>query len=52
MMKDKFEENTMILRRTIIGVFYHVYNELGPGFLESVYREAMRLALKSGRNEG
>jgi GxxExxY protein len=29
----------------IIGVFYDVYNELGHGFLESVYREAMRLAL-------
>jgi GxxExxY protein len=29
----------------IIGVFYDVYNELGYGFLESVYRESMRLAL-------
>lgn len=29
----------------IIGVFYEVYNELGFGFLESVYREAMRIAL-------
>ncbi len=29
----------------IIRVFYDVYNELGYGFLESVYREAMRLAL-------
>jgi GxxExxY protein len=29
----------------VIGVFYEVYNELGCGFLESVYREAMRLAL-------
>jgi GxxExxY protein len=29
----------------VIGVFYDVYNELGFGFLESVYREAMRLAL-------
>ena len=29
----------------VIGVFYEVYNELGYGFLESVYREAMRLAL-------
>jgi GxxExxY protein len=34
----------MLLRR-VIGVFYDVYNELGYGFLESVYREAMRLAL-------
>ena len=29
----------------VIGVFYDVYNELGFGFLEVVYREAMRLAL-------
>jgi GxxExxY protein len=27
-------------------VFYEVYNELGFGFLESVYREAMRIALE------
>jgi GxxExxY protein len=29
----------------IIGVFYDVYNELGFGFLESVYRNALKLAL-------
>jgi GxxExxY protein len=29
----------------IIGVFYDVYNELGHGFLESTYREAMSVAL-------
>ncbi|MFN6962975.1 MAG: GxxExxY protein [Pyrinomonadaceae bacterium] len=29
----------------IIGVFYDVYNELGFGFLESVYEDAMELAL-------
>jgi GxxExxY protein len=33
------------LTERIIGVFYDVYNELGYGFLESVYQEAMRLAL-------
>jgi GxxExxY protein len=33
------------LTQRIIGVFYDVYNELGSGFLESIYREAMRLAL-------
>jgi GxxExxY protein len=39
------------LTQKIIGVFYDVYNELGPGFLESVYRESMRLALEqSGLN--
>jgi GxxExxY protein len=34
-----------LLTEKIIGVFYKVYNELGFGFLESVYREAMRIAL-------
>ena len=29
----------------IIGVFYDVYNELGNGFLESIYEHAMLLAL-------
>lgn len=33
------------LTQKIVGVFYDVYNELGRGFVESVYREAMRLAL-------
>lgn len=33
------------LTETIIGVFYDVYNELGFGFLESVYRNSLRLAL-------
>ena len=33
------------LTEVIIGVFYDVYNELGYGFLESVYRNALRLAL-------
>jgi GxxExxY protein len=32
------------LTDTVIGVFYDVYNELGFGFLESVYRNALRLA--------
>ena len=33
------------LTRKIIGVFYDVYNELGHGFLESVYQAAMLIAL-------
>lgn len=34
------------LTEQIIGVFYDVYNELGYGFLEKVYEEAMGIALK------
>jgi GxxExxY protein len=33
------------LTSRIIGVFFDVYNELGAGFLESVYVEAIALAL-------
>jgi GxxExxY protein len=29
----------------IIGAFYEVYNELGHGFLESVYEQSMAIAL-------
>jgi GxxExxY protein len=29
----------------VIGVFFEVYNELGPGFLESVYKKSMLIAL-------
>jgi GxxExxY protein len=35
------------LTEKIIAVFYEVYNELGYGFLESVYEEAMYRALCS-----
>src|SRR6266481_6784671 len=31
----------------IIGVFYEVYNELGHGFLESVYEKSFEIALTS-----
>lgn len=35
------------LTETIIGVFFEVYNELGHGFLESVYENAFAAALIS-----
>lgn len=35
------------LTRQIIGTFFEVYNELGHGFLESVYHTAMLIALKA-----
>jgi GxxExxY protein len=34
------------LTEKIIGVFYDVYNELGHGFLESTYAEALLVALE------
>ncbi len=40
----RFEHTS--LTQTIIGRFYEVYNELGFGFLESVYESALEIALK------
>lgn len=37
------------LTEKIIGVFYEVYNELGHGFIESVYEKALEVALTSKR---
>jgi GxxExxY protein len=34
------------LTEQIIGIFYEIYNELGVGFLENVYEEAMAVSLK------
>ena len=36
-----------LLTKKIIGVFYEVYNELGHGFLESVYQRSLVLALEA-----
>ncbi len=35
------------LTKGIIGVFYEVYNELGHGFLESVYENSLAIALRA-----
>ena len=43
---DPAEYKHQELTQVIIGVFYEVYNELGHGFLESVYQEAMLVALR------
>jgi len=34
------------LTDTILGIYYDVYNEVGHGFLESVYNKCMFLALR------
>lgn len=34
------------LSRTIVGCFYDVYNELGPGLFESLYSRALEIALR------
>ena len=36
-----------LLTQKIIGVFFDVYNELGHGFLESVYHRSLVLALQA-----
>lgn len=37
------------ITQKIIGVFYEVYNELGYGFLESVYEKSLQIALNATR---
>ena len=34
------------LTEKIIGTFYEVYNELGHGFIESVYEKSLAMALR------
>ena len=34
------------LTEKVIGIFYSVYNELGAGFLEGIYENAMTIALQ------
>lgn len=46
MNTDKHGLMQEVLTDRIIKVFYDVYNELGHGFLESVYEAAMEIALK------
>lgn len=35
------------LTKVIIGTFYEVYNELGHGFIESVYENSLAIALRA-----
>src|ERR1700722_17746962 len=43
---DPTEYKHQELTQAIIQVFFEVYNELGYGFLESVYQEAMLVVLR------
>jgi GxxExxY protein len=45
-VKADFNLKHADLTDKIIGVFYDVYNELGYGFLESVYEESLVIALR------
>lgn len=47
MHTDKHEFKHGEITAEIIRVFYDVYNELGHGFLESVYEKSLELALNS-----
>jgi len=47
MNADQLRFNHEAITQRIIGVFFDVYNELGYGFLEPVYQEAMSMALRS-----
>jgi GxxExxY protein len=42
----RFSGKHAALTDAIIGAFFDVYNELGYGFLESVYHNAMKVALQ------
>jgi GxxExxY protein len=39
------------LTKSIIGIYYNVYNELGYGFLEKVYHRAMIIELNKNGYE-
>jgi GxxExxY protein len=47
MNTDKHGFKHKEITEKIIGVFYEVYNELGHGFLESVYEKSLEVALNS-----
>lgn len=44
---DKHGFKHQEITEKLIGVFYEVYNELGHGFLESVYEASLEIALTS-----
>ena len=45
--KPRYEGAHAELTDRILGEFYHVANDLGFGFLETVYRRSLLLALRA-----
>jgi len=45
-VNNQLDEQTEMLIRTIIGTAIDVHRELGPGYLEKVYEQAMAIELR------
>lgn len=45
-VKNRLDDNTELLIKSIIGAAIDVHRELGPGYLEKVYEQAMSLELR------
>ena len=50
-MRKGYQENLLYkdLAYKIVGCFYDVYNQLGPGYKESIYRKALIIELESNK---
>jgi GxxExxY protein len=44
-MKNDYSDRDPLTAK-IIGVCYQIHNELGPGFIERIYLNAIKIALK------
>jgi hypothetical protein len=44
---DEFEFLHAEMTQVIIGAFYTLHNELGPGFLEAVYSNGLAVLLRN-----
>ena len=50
-MEVGYQENLLYkdLAYQVVGCFYNVYNELGPGYKESIYHKALTIQLKDNK---